>query len=107
MITQVNYITAGLKLSYYRKDEVRINASMRHLCLLNTLAVFIFVLTAVVEILSVMGKYGFNEKSILVYMTCVAPLLAIYYIVDLFLLFKYMNTEQNPALQPEHKKMAW
>lgn len=41
------------------------------------------------------------------YYAIMAPLLAISYIVSLWLLFTYMNTEQNPALQPEHSKMAW
>ena len=47
-----------------------------------------------------------TESSAQIYYTFLAPVLLIIYIYSLCILFSYMNTEENPALQPEQNKMA-
>lgn len=81
-----------------------IRKARHHLCFLYIFCIFWFFCTGFVEMYSFTE---YNDDYILYYYAIMAPLLAISYIVSLCLLFSYMNTEQNPALQPEHGKMAW
>lgn len=80
------------------------------LCCAYFLSITIFLATIAIEVVASLETLTMNVDNsdiVLYYYVVLAPVLAIAYIYSLYLLFRYMNTEENPALQPEHKKMKW
>ena len=110
MISTIICITIGLKCSFYKNNLEMKESANNQLCCTYFLSITIFLATIAIEVMASLGtiqKVGVDFEIVLYYYVVLAPALAIAYIYSLYLLFRYMNTEENPALQPEHKKMTW
>ena len=68
--------------------------------------IFVFLMTATVEIFA-LGWDFVTQETIQVWYCILSSSLFLTYGISLYYLFSYMNTEENPALRPEHSKMAW
>ena len=66
--------------------------------ILYVVIVTIYVLTMVCEM---------QNRSRVYLNISVTVCLALIYMYNLLQLFKYMNTDKNPALKPEYYKMVW
>lgn len=67
---------------------------------------FVFLITATVEIFALLGN-DVPQEPIQICYCILSSSLFLTYGISLYYLFRYMNTEENPALRPEHSKMAW
>ena len=104
-------ITIGLKRSYAQKNCMEADRKARKdLCILYTLCIATWLLTILIEILTLTENEENPVLTVLgvqIFYVCLAVGLFVIYSYSLCRLFAYMNTEENPALQPEHNKMAW
>ena len=71
------------------------------------MSVSIVLVTAAIEVLSLLKMEGFTIQTVLVYYAFLLPVIFGFYIYSIAVLFKTMNHKQNPALLPEYKKMKW
>ena len=83
-------------------EKVRCN-----LIYMYILSILTIILTATIEVLSLMKYRNFNQRSTLYYYAVLLPIIAGVYIYSIAVLFTTMNHKENPALLPEYKKMKW
>ena len=104
-ICTIVQITAGLRMTYYRNQPEKHSSVIRLLYVTYTLCILCVIITALVEVLSL--TENLTGSTMLLFYISLLPVMFVIYLYSLCVLFRYMNTEQNPALRPEHSKMSW
>lgn len=106
MICTMVQITIGLKRQYDRCNKPNAtDIAKRNVRIAYASCILVFLISATAEIVPLIV----NIEPIWLqswYLVLSAGLFGAYGI-SLYYLFSYMNTEENPALRPEHSKMAW
>lgn len=107
MICTMIQITIGLKRSYDCETKIQAaKIAKRNVRVMYAGCLFVFLITATVEIFALMPQV-LTQKTIQIWYCILSSSLFLTYGISLYYLFRYMNTEENPALRPEHSKMAW
>ena len=97
----------GLRLTYTKLLPGYSRKLDKALCVRRLLFIFcalVLIANAALMIIELHDSKKMSPEAILIFYLTVSPILAIFYITIVVIIFRYMNPDKNPSLEPERIK---